>query len=128
MPAPAIDMSKFSFDDFCKALYGCKTAADVAALVKQDYGHELPRTKDREAMLRAAYEIVCKGKAPEPQPLLPPPPAVPGRFRVRVVHPDIEGRNRAGLRFTRRFTEHDLTAAQAAEIEADKCLQIQPVS
>jgi hypothetical protein len=124
MPSPAIDLTKFTYEEFCKALYGSKTAADVAELVRQDYKIELPKTKDREAMLRAAYEAVCKGKAPAPTASEPPPAPVAGRYRVRVRNPELEARGRAGLRFTRAWATHTLTAEQAAAIKGDPHLQI----
>jgi hypothetical protein len=52
------DISNYSYEDFCKALYGCKTANDVRSMVHDDYKVDLPKGKTREETLRAAYEIL----------------------------------------------------------------------
>lgn len=124
-----MDLSKYSYEDFCKALYTCKTPAEVRALVKSDYGIELPKTGNRDEALRAAYEAVCKNKAPEASPEAPASPAVEpfgtdGAYKVRVKDPNLFTRGRAGMRFTRQFRTETLTAAQVVTISADPTLQI----
>lgn len=122
-----MDLSKFTFDDFCKALYTCKTAAEVRALVETDYGIKLAVKGTREDALRAAYEAVCKGKAPDAVPEAPAPVLTPGRYKVRVKAAfRADTRRRAGLVFGRRYEPYDLTAEQAALVKADACLQMIP--
>lgn len=123
-----MDLTKFTYEDFCKALYSCKTAAEVRSLVESDYGHKLPVKGTREDALKAAYELICQNKAPatEPEIAAAPVPAGlgAGKYKVRIKATGPDARGRAGLRFTHAYSEHELSSEQVAAIHADPVMQI----
>lgn len=132
-----LDLTKFTFEEFCKALYGCKTAAEVKSLVKQDYGIVLEKSLSREDSLRSAYEQICQQKAPaapegaaraSEEPEAEQGQRLPaGRYQVRIKAFHGSGRGRAGFRFAPEWSTHTLTAEQATLIAGDTVLQIKAV-
>jgi hypothetical protein len=125
-----MDLSKVTYEDFCKALYTCKTAAEVRTLVETDYGIKLAPKGSREDALREAYEAVCKSKAPAaavgaPAESKAPGPVADGWYKVRVkASLACDTRRRAGLVIGRRYVPVKLTAAQVKLIREDACLQM----
>lgn len=129
-----LDLTKFTYEEFCKALYSCRTAAEVKSLVKQDYGIVLEKNLNREDSLRSAYEQICQQKAPAAPESAPRAPEEPeaeqgprlpaGRYEVRIKAFHGSGRGRAGFRFAPEWSTHTLTAEQATMIAGDPVLQI----